>query len=57
MQGLDVLAPRRRRKAAPLSFVKETLLCGLEGRKLSGESALGRRQANVGFCGFLLYVH
>lgn len=34
MQGVDVLAPQRRRKAAPLSFVKETLLCGLEGRKL-----------------------
>lgn len=33
MQGMGVLASQRRRQAAPLSFVKETLLCGLEGRK------------------------
>lgn len=33
MQGMDVLAPQKRRKAASISFVKETHLCGMEGRK------------------------
>lgn len=50
MQGVDVLLPQRIRKAAPLSFVTGTHLCGLEERKLKWRGFLWQK---AGICRLL----
>lgn len=52
MQGVDVLIPQRLRKAAPLSFVMGTLLCGLEERKLRWRELLWQK---AGICRLLQF--
>lgn len=62
MQGMDVLAPQRRRNAANLLSRKLLGLFFFVKKHPTplwdrGKEALGGRQAHVSFCSFLLYVH
>jgi len=49
--------PRKGEKLHLVLLLKKHFFVGFREGSSSGENAFGVRQANVGFCSFLLYVH